>query len=89
MSHPTKKNQDILPALCIEKRYKYFKDVVCNNQEFIEATHMTAYLDALSWLRKIFVKIDAVDPNVALDASGSRSVIKVVAKKTHFFNENL
>ena len=55
----------------------------------VEATYMPVYLDHSKWLKQIYVKIDMVDQNVTLDASGSPSIIKNVVQQTYILNENL
>ena len=86
---PLKKTHKGLLILCAEEDYNCCDNLNCNNQELVPVTHMPSYLDALRWSRQIFVKIDTVYPNRAVNTSGSYSVIiKVINKRTCIFNES-
>ena len=64
-----KKIYDALPVLYTEKKYKFFKDVVCNNQQLDKATFMPVYPDPSRWSKQIFVKTDTIDQNGVANAT--------------------
>ena len=84
-----KKIHNALSVLCTDKVYKHFDNIIHNNEELEEATHMPTYPDTTIWLIVMDVKINTVYSNAVLDVHSVHAIIKRLTMKTHVFNKNL